>query len=65
MKASKIKGTSVPPKAKTSDKVPDLVIHNNEDLQNEEKNSKYDSDDQRIVKILMAKCKVYILKLIF
>ena len=55
----------MPPKVKTSDKVPDLVIHNNEDLQNEEKNSKYDSDDQRIVKILMAKCKVYILKLIF
>ena len=60
MKASKIKCSTVPQKAKTSDEIPKLVLHNNEDLQNEEIDPKYDSDDHRIVKILMAKCKVYI-----
>ena len=60
MKASKIKCTTAPKKSKTSDIVPNLVLHIDEDNQNEEINSKYDSDDQRIVKILMAKCKVSI-----
>ena len=60
VKASKIKCTTAPKKSKTSDIVPNLVLHIDEDNQNEEINSKYDSDDQRIVKILMAKCKVSI-----
>ena len=43
---------------KTSERIPNHVLHNNEVLEIDDVNSKYDSDDQRILKILMAKCKV-------
>ena len=60
MKASKEKKKSitVSQNTKNSDKVPNLVLHKSEVLEIDEINSKYDSDDQRIVKLLMARCKV-------
>merc|ERR1719232_582054 len=60
VKASKEKKKSitVPQNTKNSDKVPNLVLHKSEVLEIDEINSKYDSDDQRIVKLLMARCKM-------
>lgn len=62
MKASKKKSITVPvpvpQNIKTSDRISNHVLHNNEVLEINDTNSKYDSDDQRILKILMAKCKV-------
>ena len=60
VKASKEKKKSitVPQNTKNSDNVPNLVLHKSEVLEIDEINSKYDSDDQRIVKLLMARCKV-------
>ena len=60
VKASKEKKKSitVSQNTKNSDKVPNLVLHKSEVLEIDEINSKYDSDDQRIVKLLMARCKV-------
>ena len=64
MKASKKKSITVtvpvPQNMKTSERIPNHVLHNNEVLEIDDVNSKYDSDDQRILKILMAKCKVNI-----
>ena len=62
MKASKKKSITVtvpvPQNMKTSERIPNHVLHKNEVLEIDDVNSKYDSDDQRILKILMAKCKV-------
>ena len=58
VKASKKQSITVPQNTKNSDKVPNLVLHKSEVLEIDEINSKYDSDDQRIVKLLMSRCKV-------
>ena len=61
MKASKKKSITaphVPQNTKHSDHVPTVVLHKSEVLEIDEIKSKYDSDDQRIVKLLMARCKV-------